>query len=108
MVRANPGPLFEQWVGIELWKRLQYLGDGALSYFRTRSGSEVDFVIERNQELTPVETKWTENPSLRDARGILAFLEEQPKLARRGYIVCRCPRPLQLHEKVMALPWQGL
>jgi predicted AAA+ superfamily ATPase len=108
MVRANPGPLFEQWVGIELWKRLQYLGAGALSYFRTKSGSEVDFVIERNQELTPVETKWTENPSLRDARGILAFLEEQPKLAHRGYIVCRCPRPLQLHEKVVALPWQGL
>ncbi len=108
IVKANPGPLFEQWVGLELWRRLQYLGEGAVSYFRTRSGSEVDFIIERNQELTPVEAKWTENPSLRDARGILAFLEEQPALARRGYVICRCPKPLLLHEKVMALPWQNL
>jgi predicted AAA+ superfamily ATPase len=108
IVRANPGPLFEQWIGIELWKRLQYLGDGTLSYLRTKSGSEVDFIIERNQELIPVEAKWTENPALRDARGVLTFLEEQPERARRGYVVCRCPRPLQLHEKVLALPWQLL
>ncbi len=26
MVLGNPGPVFEQWVGIELRKRLQYLG----------------------------------------------------------------------------------
>lgn len=25
LVNASPGPLLEQWVGIELWKRLQYL-----------------------------------------------------------------------------------
>jgi predicted AAA+ superfamily ATPase len=108
IVNANPGPLFEQWVGLELWKRLQYLGRGGISYFRTRSGSEIDFIIETDQELTPVEAKWTENPSLRDARGMLAFLEDQPALGRRGYIVCRCPRPLLLHEKVLALPWQYL
>ena len=31
-IRANPGPIFEQWVGIELWKRVQYLGAGTLRY----------------------------------------------------------------------------
>ena len=36
-VRANPGPLFEQWVGIELWKRLQYLGGGKLHYLRSKA-----------------------------------------------------------------------
>ena len=35
---ANPGPVFEQWVGIELWKRLQYLGTGKLHYLRTKAG----------------------------------------------------------------------
>jgi hypothetical protein len=34
----------EQWVGVELWKRLTYLGDGSLSHFRTKDGAEVDFV----------------------------------------------------------------
>jgi len=107
-VAANPGPLFEQWVGIELWKRLRYLGAGTLSYLRTKSGSEIDFIVQRGNALIPIEAKWSENPSARDTRHIAAFIEEHPRLARIGYIVCRCPRPLQLHEKVIALPWELL
>jgi len=30
---------------------------------------------------------------------------EHPKLAKQAYIVCRGPRPMQLHEQVVALPW---
>ena len=51
------------------------------------------------------EVKWTENPAPGDARHVVTFLEEQPSRARAGYVVCRCPRPLRLHEKVIALPW---
>ena len=105
LVRANPGPVFEQWVGIELWNRLQYLGEGRLYHQRTRDGAEVDFIIERTGTLTPIEVKWTENPTLNDARHLLTFLEEKSKEATRGYVICRCPRPLQLHDKLTALPW---
>jgi predicted AAA+ superfamily ATPase len=104
-VQANPGPVFEQWVGIELWKRLKYLGVGKLHYLRTKGGAEVDFVIEREGRFTPVEAKWTDNPSLSDARHLLRFLAERPKQARHGYIICRCKAPLRLHDKVTALPW---
>jgi hypothetical protein len=108
VARTNPGPLFEQWVGIELWKRLQYLGDGQLFYQRTRDGAEIDFVVERGNTLIPIEVKWTENPTLHDARHLLAFMEENAPRAGRGYVVCRCRRPLELHEKVTALPWDAL
>jgi uncharacterized protein len=84
LAKANPGPLFEQWVGIELWKRLQCLGDGQPYFFRTRHGVEVDFIVERQTKLTPIEVKWTTQPDLQDAR------------------------PLQLHEKVTALTWHCL
>jgi predicted AAA+ superfamily ATPase len=104
-VLANPGPVFEQWVGIELWKRLKYLGSGKLHYLRTKAGAEVDFIIEREGKLTPIEVKWTDNPSLTDARHLLTFLGEHPKQAKHGYLVCRCKAPLQLHDKVAALPW---
>jgi predicted AAA+ superfamily ATPase len=104
-VRANPGPLFEQWVGIELWKRLQYLGGGRLHYLRTKDGAEVDFVVEHGGKFSPVEVKWTERPTLSDARHLLTFLREHPKKTRHAYIVCRCDRPLRLHEHVTALPW---
>ena len=105
---ANPGPVFEQWVGIELWQRLQYLGEGKLYYLRSHDGAEVDFIIARDGRLTPIEVKWTENPTLTDARHLLTFLGENPKQARHGYIVCRCPRPLRLHDKITALPWFDL
>jgi len=107
-VRANPGPVFEQWVGIELWKRLQYLGGGKLHYLRTKAGAEVDFIIARGGRLIPIEVKWTEHPAPGDARHLLTFLDEHPNDARHGYVVCRCPAPLALTDRVTALPWSLL
>lgn len=104
-VQANPGPIFEQWVGAELWKRLQYLGNGRLHYLRTKAGAEVDFIVERGGRLTPIEAKWSERPDLSEARHLLSFLEEHPRRAEHGYLVCRCAAPLRLHERVTALPW---
>jgi hypothetical protein len=52
-----------------------------------------------------VEVKWTEKPTLRDARHLLAFLAEHPRQAKQAFIVCRCRHPLRLHDKIMALPW---
>ncbi len=107
-VKANPGPILEQWVGIELWQRLQYLGAGRLYHQRSRDGAEVDFIVEHGGRLTPIEVKWTEHPTVQDARHLLAFLQEKPREATHGYVICRCPRPLRLHDQVKALPWFGL
>ncbi len=105
MVRGNPGPVFEQWVGIELWKRLKYLGAGKLHYLRTKAGSEVDFIIDHKGAFIPLEVKWTDNPSLADARHLLTFLNEHPQKTKHAYIVCRCKDRLRLHDQVTALPW---
>ena len=106
-ILASPGSIFEQWVGIELWKRLKYLGEGSLSHFRTKDGAEIDFIIEHGGKLVPVEVKWTENPSARDARHIVRFIGEQ-KDSSEGYVVCRCPRPMKLTDNVTAIPWHCL
>ena len=105
VVLAGPGPLFEQWVGIELWKRLRYLGEGKLHHLRTKAGAQVDFIIECGGELTPVEVKWTERPTPQDARHVRAFLDENPGQSKHYYVVCRCLRPLRLDERITALPW---
>jgi predicted AAA+ superfamily ATPase len=107
-VLAHPGPIFEQWVGIELWKRLRYLGQGRLTYLRTKGGLEIDFIIERGNSVTPIEVKWTESPSRDDARHLIAFLDEQGPRARHGYVVCRCPRPQQVERRVTAVPWWAI
>jgi predicted AAA+ superfamily ATPase len=107
LVQADPGKYFEQWVGIELWKRLQYRGEGRLHYFRTKDGAEVDFIVELDGEVIPIEVKWTRNPALRDVTHLATFLKENPR-AKKGYLVCRCPRPAKLTQSITALPWQCL
>jgi predicted AAA+ superfamily ATPase len=107
-VLANPGPLFEQWVGIELYKRLAYRGDAKLSYYRTAGGAEIDFIVERAGALVPIEVKWTENPTKKDARHLEAFLQDHKTVAPQGYIVCRAPYPLRISDTVTAIPWWAL
>ena len=107
-VLAAPGPIFEQWVGLELWKRLQYLQDGTLSYLRTKDGAEIDFIIERAGRLTPIEVKWTEHPRMADARHLNSFIGEHGDRVTQGYIICRCPYPVALSDKITALPWYWL
>lgn len=107
-VQADPGRALEQWVGIELWKRLGYLGRGRLHHLRTKDGAEIDYVVEFDRRLIPIEVKWTERPNRDDARHVIPFLEEHGPAAPLGYVLCRCPRPEQLHERVLALPWHCL
>ncbi len=94
---ANPGPLFEQWVGIELHKRLSYEKEGTLSYYRTTGGAEVDFIIEKAGVRYPIEVKWTENPTEKDARHLKTFMDDHR--ADHGYIVCRCQYPQHISDK---------
>ncbi|MCC5789108.1 MAG: ATP-binding protein [Opitutales bacterium] len=104
-VLADPGRCFEQWVGLEIHRRLSYAKQGTLSYFRTRDGMEIDYIVECEGHYTPIEVKWTENPSVKDARHVQTFLSEHPDQAASGYVVCRCPRPAKLSDKVTAIPW---
>ncbi|MBT7082004.1 MAG: ATP-binding protein [Chloroflexi bacterium] len=107
VVLSNPGKYFEQWVIAELWKRLQYIGKGKLHYFCTKDGAEIDAVLETTDRIIPIEVKWTERPSRKDARHLLRFIEETPN-ATDGYIVCRCPRPQKIADNITAIPWQNL
>jgi hypothetical protein len=56
----------------------------------------------------PIEVKWTERPTLADARHLATFLDEHRRSARHGYLNCRCPEPLALDDRIPALPWWSL
>lgn len=104
-VLADPGRCLEQWVGLELYRRLGYADRGVLAYYRTRDGMEIDYIVESAGRLTPIEVKWTENPSVKDARHLQTFLSEHADEASAGYVACRCPRPAKLTDQVTAIPW---
>ncbi|MBF0548452.1 MAG: DUF4143 domain-containing protein [Candidatus Riflebacteria bacterium] len=51
-----------------------------LFHWRSHGGAEVDFILEFNGRLFPIEVKLRSHPSGNDARGIRAFRSTYPKL----------------------------
>ena len=74
-------------------------------YWRTTTGIEVDFVVEREGALLGIEAKTTARPRPEDARGLRAFVEEYADTAVGGLLL-HCGREVfWLHERVLAVPW---
>ncbi|MBI5635750.1 ATP-binding protein [Candidatus Micrarchaeota archaeon] len=70
------GKLFENYVFTELKKQ-----GGQIKYWRTKSGAEVDFIIERQDELIPVEAKLNASGA-KIERSLRSFISEyEPKNA---------------------------
>ena len=76
-----------------------------LTYWRTASGNEVDFVLEWQRQLVGVEVKSGTQPSLRDVPGLRAFLQEHPKRARGGVVLHGGQDVYWLDDRIIAVPW---
>lgn len=102
------GLLFEQFIGLELFRIANLSSDRMKIYFwRDLYGNEIDWIVEKQDQYIPIETKLTETPNLSDAKHLLSFLEEHDD-CEIGYVICNTPRKLKLHDKIYAIPWQEL
>jgi len=102
------GHLFEQFVGLELIR----LGRTAskkirITFWRDPDGPEVDWVIEKDNRLFPIEVKYTQAPKDADIRHLRTFLSEY-KNSQQGYVLCQTPRKMKMSNRITALPWQDL
>lgn len=100
---AMNGAFFETHVYIEILKSHWHNGVYPNLYFyRDAEQREIDFVIERNMTLHPVEAKKTASPG---AGGIRAFecLRTFNKDVGTGMVVCLRPGHVPLSETVMAV-----
>jgi uncharacterized protein len=99
------GQLFEQFIGLELlrWARHQN-GKTRIFFWSDPSGPEVDWLIETADELIPIEVKFTQRPTSRDAKHLLTFMHEYPK-AKRAFVVARNDNTIQLEKAIQAIPW---
>jgi uncharacterized protein len=78
-----------------------------ISYWRTSTRREVDFVLEHGRNILPVEVKLARRPTSADAASLLAFLDEHPQ-ATHGVIVHGGDEIFRLHSSVVAVPWWWL
>ena len=95
------GKTFEHFIYMELSSCLSYFGiRESLSYWRSKSGLEVDFII--GDEIA-IEVKSTNNISKRDIKGLKAISEE--KAWKYKLIVSRDKQKI-FEDNIQNVPWQ--
>ncbi len=111
--QATSGPLagaiVETAVLSEIVKAALHRGEDPHIYFwRTSHGVEVDFVIERQEKLIPIEVKQTATPRPALASGLTAFLSDYAPKSERGWLVHLGDARLPLAPNVTAIPFAEL
>ena len=103
------GPIMETAVLSEIVKTFTHRGEAPRVYFwRTRAGTEVDFVIEAGESLVPVEVKVSATPRPAMARAIRTLQRELGATATSGYVVHPGDVALPLGQGARALPFGEL
>ena len=108
---AMNGAFFESFAISEIIK--SYANRGLdyryfVSYYRGKDSgkkeNEIDFIIEENGGLYPVEIKMASKATA-DMTGAFQILDHIPDKKRRmGAVVCLCPEPGALRENVLQIP----
>jgi uncharacterized protein len=97
------GRAFEHFIWMEIAAHSSYSGlHYPLSYWRTSSGFEVDFVL--GDVETAIEVKSCPDVKDKHLKGIRAFKEEAA--ARRYIVVSRDPEPRRTVDGIDILPWE--
>jgi predicted AAA+ superfamily ATPase len=103
------GAIFENLVVAELFKIYIHRGEEpALYYWRTAAGSEVDMVIETQDQLVPIEIKQSETPRLEMAKEIVNFQKDFEGKAGQGYVLHPGSVTLPLGRGVVTMPLSNL
>lgn len=102
------GAYFETMIFQHLNTLTELLTPRARLYFwRTRDGTEVDFVVEHGRRFIAIEVKSTDNPSYRHIEGLKKFIDSYPATA--GGILLHSGSVIKrLSEKIIAVPWTQL
>ena len=98
------GAMLETWAFIEILKSYWHNGlEPLIYYYRDTDQREIDFIIERNMTLYPIEVKKTSVPTADNAKNF-SLLEKLKKPVGIGAILCLRPSALPVNQKVIALP----
>lgn len=96
------GHVFEHFIYQELYAHSHYSGlDYPISYWRTTSQLEIDFVLGEHQ--VAIEVKASDRISNKHLRGLKAFMEEYK--VEKAIVICTEPLP-RLHHHIDILPWE--
>lgn len=102
------GNLFENYVGNELIYRSQLMTPPLkVKYWRDAAGPEIDYILDVSRHYIPIEVKWSDHPSMTDAKHLHKFIQEHEE-AHCGYIICQTPQTYKISKEITAIPWQNI
>ena len=74
-------------------------------YWRTTAGEEVDFVIESNGQLIPIEVKSTTHPGFKDSANLRLIRSQYPENCKAGLVLHAGDELNWLAPNILAAPW---
>jgi hypothetical protein len=104
--QGNAGPMVETWIASELLK-LMPLQDHRLGlyFWRTQTGREVDFLIEKGKELVAIEVKWTHRIGESDIRSLEHCAEDLKDRLRFSVVLYGGTEIVPFSPRIVALPF---
>jgi hypothetical protein len=103
--RQLVGPLLETWVHAELRKLLSLEAPQPdLSFWRTRTAQEVDFLIERGGEVVGLEVKWSGKLDRRQLKMLDACRDAFGKRWQLGVLLHGGSEAVAIDERTAAVP----
>lgn len=97
----------ENKIAIELKSYLSICAPSAkLFFWRSSGGAEIDFLIERGDQMIPVEVKWRSSVSLKDVTGMQVFLQDFKNEAQWGIVLYKGSQLLKIKENIFLVPYE--
>lgn len=104
--QGQAGPYVETWVASELLKLMPLTDHRLKLYFwRTQTGQEVDFLIERGREIVALEVKWGRRIEEGDIRNLRRCAEDTKGRIRFSVFLYGGSEVLALTPNMVAIPF---
>jgi predicted AAA+ superfamily ATPase len=104
--QGHAGPMVETWVACELLKLMPILDHRFRLYFwRTQTGQEVDFLIERAGKLVAIEVKWGHRVDESDVKNLNRLAEDLKEKLLFSIILYSGVESVPFGPKMVAMPF---
>ncbi len=110
-LKANPlyGSIFETFIIAEYYKRIYHTGEKPpLSFWRDKTGNEIDLLIEDGLKTIPVEIKSSKTFSFSFTENIRKWLLLKGNNAAEGYILYNGDTIVGKKNSITAYPWYSM
>jgi predicted AAA+ superfamily ATPase len=102
------GAILETYVFCEIMKSYWHNGkEESVYFYRENEQKEIDFIIEKNNVLYPVEVKKTSTPDFKDFKNFNLLKSFKTKSIATGALICMYPNAMPIGNNVLSIPiWE--